>query len=51
VIVDADAVEARLFAANSESSDLGQGQTDWNPESDTDTRHLTTYLIAVSSSQ
>jgi hypothetical protein len=43
--MDADTVEACLFAADDERGKVKQGPTDGNSDSDADTRHLTTFLI------
>src|SRR5262249_36336172 len=50
VIMDADTVEACLFAADDERGKVKQGPTDGNSDSDADTRHLTTFLICERSS-
>jgi hypothetical protein len=46
MIVDADTVEACVFAADNERCEVGQRPTDRNSESDTDARHLATSLIS-----
>jgi len=46
MIVDADTVEACVFAAGNEDCEVGQGPSDRNSKSDTDARHLTTFPIA-----
>jgi hypothetical protein len=46
MIVDADTVEACVFAADNERCEIRQGPTDRNSESDTDAPHLTTFLIS-----
>jgi len=45
MIVDANTVESCVFAADNERCEVGQGPTDRNSQSDTDPRHLTTFLI------
>jgi hypothetical protein len=44
--MDADTVEACLFAADDERSYVRQRPTNGNSESDSDTGHLTTFLIS-----
>jgi hypothetical protein len=46
MIVDADTIEARFFAADNERCEIRQGPTDRNSESDKDPPHLTTFLIS-----
>ena len=41
MVVDADAVEARVLAAGDERRDVGQGPADRNPEGDAEPGHLT----------
>ena len=43
-VMDADTVEARLFAADDERGNIRQGPTDGNSESYADTCHDTTLL-------
>jgi hypothetical protein len=45
--MDADAVEACLFAPDDERCEVRQGASDRNSESDGDPRHLTTFLISA----
>ena len=45
MIVDADTVEACVFAADNERCEIEQRPTDRNSKSDTDTRHFTTFLV------
>jgi len=46
MIVDADTIEACVFATDNERCEVGQWPTNRNSESDTDARHLTTFLIS-----
>jgi hypothetical protein len=48
--MDADTVEAGLFAADDERGKVRQRPTDGNSESDSETGHLMTFLISDFSS-
>jgi hypothetical protein len=45
MVMDADTVKACLFAAEDERGKVGQGLTNRHSESDSNTRHLATFLF------
>jgi hypothetical protein len=45
--MDANTVEARVFAVPDELGKVGQGQTDGNSERNADKGHLTTFVARI----